>query len=156
MKDVYRCPRLTANFERFLDRFDQPIAFITHVSEITPAVFTRHRRQRSDLACLCINGWRVDQRCGNTDRARLHRFTHERLHRYQFFIAGASVDFPHDDPTNLRVPHRLDRIDGQSLQIEQREVFRHRGPPLPFAPINVERSRRCSFARIDRRDSLRQ
>ena len=105
VKDVDRSLARAPDIQRFVDRFQQAVAFVAHVSVIATTILAGNFAQRCDLFGPGVNGRWIDQSCGNTDRSSLHAFANQFSHSMEFIIARSSVNFAKNKFSHLSMPH---------------------------------------------------
>jgi hypothetical protein len=156
MKNVYWRFGIASNLQSLFDCLQQPIAFISHVSEIATAILTSNPGQGTDLAWLCIHCRRIDQSAGHSNRSGLHSLTSQLLHLLKLSGTRTPLDISQHQSPNLGVANCLHHIDGQALHFQQSEILPHGCVAVAFSILGSQRSRRRTFSSIDGRDSLSQ
>ena len=140
--------------ERLVDRFEQAVAFVPHVGEVTSPEFTGHPGQFGDLRFRSIDRGRINQRGGDPDRAGLHRLADQGPHPFEFFGGGLAIGVADDDLADLGVTHGLGHVHRDARLLELGEELPH-GPPAAAAALGgVKGGIALAFPRVDRGDAL--
>ena len=126
--DLRRDARLAADAHELADRFEQPVAFASHVRDVLPAVLRGFPAQRDELVGRRVERRRVDERGADAERALFHPLPHQRAHLVELLGSRLPVfEADHVLAYRGRAKERGDvRRDAALLQLPQ--VLRQRGP----------------------------
>ena len=100
--------RLLADADRLAHRVEQPLGLVAHVRDVDAPVPGRHRRERDDLLGRREAARHVEEARRQAERARLHRFGHERAHAVELVARRRAVL----GPQHLAANRALPREDG--------------------------------------------
>ena len=157
--------RFARDAHELVERFQQLISFAAHVRDVFALVFGRDFAQLDQLLGLRVERRRINERCADAERARLHFLAHELAHLLELLRRRRLVFEADDVLANRGRADERSHVAGNAARFEITQIFRQRVPfdvvvdvfLLPqheLAHTVVHRSHRFAFAHDLGRDAL--